>query len=209
MPDDSPRAEYGRRLASRRAAGQQLERRHRLIGNFRLLTAIAAAILAFFVIANGAPSALWLILPACVFLALLIFHARVNRDRTRCARAAAFYERALDRLDNRWTGRGETGERFKHPHHPYADDLDLFGRGSLFEFLSTARTRTGEEMLAEWLRSPSPSDVLRARHAAVSELKSRLDLREDLAILGEEIRAEARKNSLAEWGEAPPGLVSS
>ncbi len=82
----------------------------------------------------------------------------------------------------------------------------MFGRGSLFEFLSTARTRTGEETLASWLCSPSPPDVLRARHAAVSELKSRLDLREDLAILGEEIRAEARKHSLADWGEGPPAF---
>lgn len=204
MPDDSPRAEYCRRLASRRAAGQQLERRHRILGNCRLLAAVAAAIIAVFASTSGTPSSLWLILPAGVFIALFIVHAQVNRERTRCARSIAFYQRALDRLDNRWAGRGETGARFKHAQHLYADDLDLFGRGSLFEFLSTARTRTGEETLADWLRSPSPPAVLRARHAAVDELRSRLDLREDLAILGEEIRADARAHSLAEWGERAP-----
>jgi hypothetical protein len=204
LPDDSPRAEYGRRRASRRATGQQLERRHRILGNFRLLTAIAAAITTFLVIARSELSPLWLILPAGVFLALLMVHARVNRERARCARSVAFYERALDRLDNRWAGRGETGDRFKHALHPYAEDLDLFGRGSLFELLSTARTRAGEETLADWLRAPSPSGVLRARHAAVNELRSRLDLREDLAILGEEMRTEARAGSLAEWGERLP-----
>ncbi|MBI2681076.1 MAG: DNA mismatch repair protein MutS [Candidatus Solibacter usitatus] len=182
MPDDSPRAEYGRRQASRRAVGERLERRHRILGNFRLLTAIAAAILIFLAITRGAPPAFWLIFPACVFVALLVVHAQVNRERARCARSVAFYERALDRLDNRWAGRGETGERFKHPLHPYAEDLDLFGPGSLFELLSTARTRAGEEMLANWLRAPSPPDVLRARHQAVSECAG----------------------SLAEWGERPP-----
>jgi hypothetical protein len=206
LPDDSPRAEYGRRLASRRAAGQQLERRHRTIGNCRLLTAIAGVILSFFAITRDAPSPLSLILPTAIFVALFIFHAQVNRERSRCARAAAFYERALERLDNRWAGHGETGERFKHTQHPYAEDLDLFGRGSLFEYLSTARTRAGEEMLADWLRAPSPPAVLRARHTAVSELKSRLDLREDLAILGEEIRTGAHTDSLAQWGERPPAF---
>ena len=45
-------------------------------------------------------------------------------------------------------GTGEPGDRFRDDHHVYANDLDLFGRGSLFELLSLARTRTGEETLA-------------------------------------------------------------
>jgi hypothetical protein len=204
MNIDPPRAEYGRRLASGRADGRQLERRHRILGNCRLLVAIAGAFIFYVSIARGEQLPLWLVIE--VFVALLVFHAQLNRERARCARSVAFYERALDRLDNRWAGRGEAGDRFKHPLHPYAEDLDLFGRGSLFELLSTARTRVGEETLADWLRAPSPPDVLRARHAAVSELRSRLDLREDLAILGEEMREEARASSLAEWGERPPAF---
>ena len=64
------------------------------------------------------------------------------------------------RLDDRWIGTGATGERFSEPAHPYAEDLDLFGRGSLFELLSTARTHVGEETLAEWLRTPASIDVI-------------------------------------------------
>ncbi len=37
--------------------------------------------------------------------------------------------------------------------HLYAADLDLFGRGSLFELLSLARTQPGEETLAAWLKT--------------------------------------------------------
>ena len=59
-----------------------------------------------------------------------------------------FYERGLARIEDRWAGSGETGERFDDPHHVYAADLDLFGKGSLFQLLSTARTRMGEDTLA-------------------------------------------------------------
>ena len=42
----------------------------------------------------------------------------------------------------------DAGERFRDDSHLYADVLDLFGQGSLFELLSIARTRTGEAKLA-------------------------------------------------------------
>jgi hypothetical protein len=123
-------------------------------------------------------------------------------------RAAAFYERGIARLSDRWAGTGEGGERFVVDSHPYAADLDLFGKGSLFELVSTARTRAGEETLASWLLAPAGPGEVRARQAAVEELRSRLDLREDLALLGTDIRAGVHPEAMAAWGGAPPMLNS-
>jgi hypothetical protein len=132
----------------------------------------------------------------------------VLRGRRACERAAAYYEKALARLDGDWAGRGETGERFLDHAHPYAEDLDLFGKGSLFELLCTARTRMGEEALARWLLAPAEPAVARARQEAVAELRPRVDLREDLAVLGEDVRAGVHPEALAAWGEQPPLLES-
>ena len=103
----------------------------------------------------------------------------------------------------RWAGVGETGERFDDPHHVYAADLDLFGESSLFQLLSTARTRMGEDTLAKWLLSPSPVEQLTERHAAVHELRDQIDLREDLAVLGEDVSAGVHPVALAMWAESP------
>jgi hypothetical protein len=84
----------------------------------------------------------------------------------------------------------------------YAADLDLFGRGGLFELLSTARTRIGEETLAEWLLSPSAVDQIEERHIAVGELRDQLDLMEDLAILGEDASVGVHPEALLRWAEA-------
>ena len=201
LNDDSPRGEYARRLDARRASVQQMERRHRTLGNCRLLVAVAVAILAFLAFGYRAVSPLWLLIPAILFVVLVVIHDRIIQARNRCARAVAFYENGLARLDDRWAGRGETGERFRDRLHPYSEDLDLFGAGSLFELLSTARTREGEQILAHWLCAPATCDVLFARHAAITELRSRLDLREDLAVMGEEVRTKVRTDALAAWGE--------
>jgi len=105
-------------------------------------------------------------------------------------------------------GTGETGERFQNASHPYSRDLDLFGEGSLFQLLCTARTRAGQETLANWLLAPSSPELVRSRQAAVAELRQRLDLREDLAVLAEEARSLAPAELLAAWGEGEPLLVS-
>lgn len=203
-----PRDEYSRRLEARRAEVVRRDRQHRTLGNLRLLVAIAAAAIAWLALAHGAVSGWWLLLPVAVFIALAVVHDRVLRARQERERAATYYEKALDRLDNRWMGAGQTGERFNAPAHPFALDLDLFGTGSLFELLSAARTPMGEEVLANWLRDPSPPDVVRERQAGVAELRGMLDLREDLAVLGEEVRSGVHPEALAAWGERRPLLES-
>jgi hypothetical protein len=205
----TPRAEYTQRMESRRAAVERLERRHIRIGNLRLGVAVAAAVIAYLAFARGLVSPLWLVPAGVAFLILVLAHERVIRARRRADRAVRFYERALARIDNAWAGSGEGGERFSNAAHPYAEDLDLFGAGSLFELLSTVRTRAGEETLARWLLEPAPPAVVRARQAAIEELRTKLDLREDLAVLGEEVRVGVHPDALTAWGEHAVMLDSS
>lgn len=202
----NPQAEYERRLGERRAAVARLDSQDGHIANARLVVFASAIAVAFFAFARHALSAWWLVLPAAAFVALLVVHDRLLRRRARAARAVTFYEQGLSRLDGTWPGKGVGGERFEDPSHPYARDLDLFGAGSLFERLCTARTAAGEETLAAWLQGPAAPAVVVARQRAVDELRGRLDLREDLAVLGADVRAQVDPDRLARWGEGPPTL---
>jgi hypothetical protein len=208
VPNLTPGDEYKARLAAHRATEARLTRRHERLGNLRLATSAVAIFLAWQILGRGALSWPWLLVPAAFFLFLMIWHDRVLRARTRAERGAAFYEQGLARLEDRWAGTGESGGRFSVADHPYAADLDLFGPGSLFELLTTARIRAGEETLARWLLAPAPAAVLRARHAAIDDLRSRLDLREDLAALGTSGGARVDAAVLTRWGAAPPVMTT-
>ena len=153
----------------------------------------------------------WLLVPVASFWWLGQRLQLAEGERIRFSRAVTYYERALARLDQHWAGTGETGERFLEDHHRhlYASDLDMFGQGSLFELLCHARTPMGQEVLAEWLLKPATTDIIRARQDAVAELAPRLDLREDLAVLGENARAGVRTETLYAWGERKPLLERS
>ena len=131
-PVMSPRTEYSRRLSAARSAIALLDVRHRQLGNARLALALAAVGVGWFAIGQRSIAMGWLGLPVGLFVMLAVLHELVVRRKERASRVAAFYEQGLARMDDRWMGTGETGERFLDPSHPYAADLDLFGRGSLF-----------------------------------------------------------------------------
>ena len=190
------------RLVTRRAERDRLTEADARFSYLRLATfafAVLLAVLAW----RSELAAWWLLVPAVLFVWLFKRHDQIIRSRDAAIRGIAFYERGLARLEDRWVGTGEPGDRFRDDDHVYANDLDLFGRGSLFELLSLARTRSGEETLARWLTSRASVPEIQARQEAVEELRSALDLREQLALAGADVRAAVQTDRLLEWAESP------
>jgi hypothetical protein len=202
----NPAEEYTERLQTRRTTYTHLLTLHDRFSYARLALFAAATIVAWLAFGRHAISGWWLAPLVLVFAGLMKEHDRVIRRRDAAARAVGFYERGLARIEDRWMGGGEAGDRFRDDDHPYANDLDLFGSGSLFELLSIARTRAGEETLARWLKSPAAPDAVRARQQAVEEMTPSLDLRESLALAGTDMRSGVNSALLVEWAAAPAVL---
>ena len=198
-----PIEEYRSRLARFEQARQLGERHFRQLGNARLATGLAALAVAAASLGAGWLSPWGLLAPLALFIFLAWKQDRIERGLTAAVRGVSFYQRAQARVENKWIGSGNQGERFRDPQHLFAEDLDLFGRGSLFELLSTTRTAGGESVLAGWLLRPGSREEVLARQAAVAELAPRLDLRQDLALLGDDVRAAVEHQALQKWGEHP------
>jgi hypothetical protein len=198
----SPKQEYAARREHWLTETSRLERLFIRIGNYRLVV-VLAALLGGLSVWRGGLNGWWLLVPLAVFVGLMVWHERIARRRTFAKRGLAYYDRGLARLEDRWAGAGNTGDGSRNSEHVYADDLDVFGRGSLFELIDAARTATGEKTLAGWLLAPASPEAVLARQDAVRELCTRLDLREDLALLGEDVRAEVHADALSQWGSAP------
>jgi hypothetical protein len=203
-----PREELQERLAERRALVAAQERRDGRVALARLAT-FGAAVAAAAGWRWGGLSPAWIALPLSAFVVLVLLHDAVLRRLRAARRAAAFHEEALERLAGRPPPGGPTGSDLGREDHPCALDLDLFGEGSLFALLCTARTRSGEARLASWLLAPAGADEVRSRQRAVVELAPLLDLREGLAIAGDEVRAAVDPDRLAAWGRAAMVLPRS
>ncbi|MGC2621079.1 MAG: mismatch repair protein [Acidobacteriaceae bacterium] len=197
---------YRKRLGENRAALLREQGRDRRFG-YAKLAMLAVLFFGAIALLRTPVLLLWLLIPVAIFIALAAVHDRVLQRVLHTSRVLKFYERGLERLNDEWAGSGETGERFLDPAHAYARDLDIFGKGSLFELLCTARTRAGEETLAGWLLEPAGLDVIRARQAAVAELRERVNFREKLFAAGDSVRVGVHPERLAAWGETVPELA--
>jgi hypothetical protein len=203
----APADEYRLRLSARRSAHARLTRTDERLSFVRLAIFTIAVLMAV-AMWRGLLAPWWMTLPVIAFVAVAIRHNSIVRDRETSARAIAFYERGLARIEDRWPGGGDPGERFRDPQHLYAADLDLFGPASLFELLSIARTRAGEDTLASWLMIPADVREIHARQQAAADLNGRLDLREAMSLAGSDVRAAVHTEDLVAWAEMAPSLAN-
>jgi hypothetical protein len=200
--------EYQRR---RQRFAEEAGRLGRVDGRLSLargVTFVALLVVAGVWLGTGQPYPAWIFLPAALFMVAVVMHGRVLTDRQTALRGIAHFDRALARLEGDWIGIGAEGERYRDATHPYADDLDLFGRGSLFQRLWQGATRLGEDRLAAWLLHPADHDVVLARQAAVEELRHHYDLREAVGLL-ESSEADGNQNLLRAWAGVPSRPIAA
>jgi hypothetical protein len=179
------------------------------IARARLTVFLAATLLLVWTLATsadplrlGAAGALFV-----VFGVLVFWHARVE-DRAAWHEALRVTcEHARARIERRWDDLppGDPPPSLDLAHHPYALDLDLFGRASLFQWLGPTATPGGSSRLAHWLLKAASPEEIRRRQAAVQELASHDEWREQLAAHGVLARG-ARQHEIEaflSWAEGP------
>lgn len=89
----------------------------------------------------------------------------------------------LKRLDNHLREFAD-GKQFYSAEHPYHEDLDIFGKHSLFQLINRTSTFLGERVLAQWLGKPAPQAEVKARQDAVKELAPEIDFRQNFQAYG-------------------------
>jgi len=211
-----PATEYRSRLQQWNANLSRHSSHARILSIARLIVFVIGLILFLFSIGTSFFAVPWLILTAIIFLMLVVKHDQVLHKRDRASMAIQFYERGLSRIIDTWMDRNDPlHEITVDPDHLYAWDLDLFGSKSLFQLLCTARTLSGIQTLSDWLLHPASNAAIRERQAAVAELRERVTLREDLAIL-ESLPSDRKTKSDQEsreidfvlnWAEQPSSAL--
>ncbi len=142
------------------------------------------------------------------FIVLVVWHQRLGRQRTRYSELWAMNDEARKRLARDWAALPLRHTVSAPSGHPYAADLDLFGRASPFQLLEAVGTRMGETTLRDWLLAPAPPAVVRARQTAVAELAPQIDMRDELVLRGR-LLGEPKPDPTAflAWAESPPWLL--
>ena len=136
----------------------------------------------FSLVAAGlAPWQLWsmnwilaLIVSVLLIALFLFFVTRDINNREsieNTKRLTAINEEEINILVYHFTNRPD-GLSLQPEHHDYANDLDLFGKASLYQYINRTHSEQGNKLFAGWLLQPAQTDLVIKRQEAAKELSS-------------------------------------
>lgn len=88
-------------------------------------------------------------------------------------RLAEINKEEIEILDHHFSTRPD-GHSFLPEHHDYANDLDLFGKASLYQYINRAHSEQGNRLFADWLLHPAQTNLVQKRQEAAKELKENI-----------------------------------
>ena len=119
-----------------------------------------------------------------LFLSLITFFEKHKRRRELLLQLKLLNERELSCLDHDFDDLPD-GSEHADTSHPWSHDLDLFGKGSLFQYLNRISTREGNRQLAEMLTTePDSARSIGQRQRIITDLKERVDFRQNFIATG-------------------------
>lgn len=206
-------ARYEARAAAHAASRERERRLSARIARFRLATFLpGAACVLWAVTRGGSPFVLAAGAALLMAFAVLVFwHARVDERVAWFDALHAVNVVALARIGRAW----DLLPPAEPPpvdleQHPYAQDLDVFGRASLMQWLGPAASVSGTGTLHAWLLGPAGPDEVRARQQAVAALSPALDWREAFGAHGR-MASGVRADELASfisWAQGEGSFTS-
>jgi DNA mismatch repair ATPase MutS len=92
------------------------------------------------------------------------------------------------------------GSEYIPKEHFYANDLDIFGHASLYQYINRTSSEMGSSTLADWLSNPAKAGTVIERQHAVKELATQTVWRQQLQAFGaaEQIKKDTQ-NRLQNW----------
>jgi ABC-type multidrug transport system fused ATPase/permease subunit len=194
-----PASTYQQRLNKYTDENNRLNRQLGWLSFIRLVVFAGIIGFGYYYLVKGHPA--WLII-AIIFLVIFLYCLRlydVIKAKADFVRAlAGINEAELEFLEEGLNNQ-PGGEEYIDPHHPYSYDLDLFGKGSLYQHLNRATTQFGRSSLAHALLHPDTASIV-ARQVAIRELKTKLDFRQEIQAAGSVYPVEDRElERLKSW----------
>jgi len=176
------------------------------ISNLRLLAAIVSIINIIFIFTTNINYTSLIISAVSIifFISLVRIHSKLNEMFKKVIILRNLNSNSIKRLDGRWSDFEDDGCEFLDENHNYSYDIDVFGRGSLFQWMNLSKTQKGRLKLASILTN-EPFDIkdIENRQETIKELSKRLWWRQKLHMECETLYSNnCEEEELIKWSKA-------
>lgn len=206
MSKNDLRNEYSKRKLEVTSLLKNTSEKINSISNLRLATALAFVVLFYFAFKEpsiGIPAAISL----AAFLYLVKKHSTLFEIKTHLENLVVINTSEIGVLEGRFENL-PSGAQFVNPRHAYSHDLDIFGPGSLYQYLNRCNTYGGQKRLAELLSHPiNDKQKIHENQVAIRELASKTDFRQHFQASGMQTSENQDDTSqLLSWLKQSPFL---
>ena len=196
---------YESRISDFSRKYNSLKKRLSILSISRLLVFIAGVFTVYFLFKiNVAIAIVTSIFFISAFLLLIKRYDKLNKETRLLEELIKVNQDEIEALKMNFT-HFATGDEFTNEDHDYTYDLDIFGKGSIFQFINRTCTLRGKKLLAKWFSNPVINqDEIARRQEAVEELNEKLDFRQQFRTVGN-LFSESPNNQkiTVQWLTAP------
>ncbi|TXG36831.1 MutS-related protein [Seonamhaeicola maritimus] len=137
------------------------------------------------------------IVGAIVFVKLLSKYTDVKQEKAFNEALVEINEDEIEIASGNFHDR-DRGLQFQDPTHFYSLDIDLFGRGSFFQFINRAHINEGTETLASLLKANNVKEIP-IRQEAIKELSSQPKWRQYYSATSSLVTVETPAKEIIHW----------
>jgi len=194
---------YDQLVSKHQAESDQLRKRLQLLSTLRLTSFVLAIVSLYYYFNLHHWWLLFLGLASSgAFFYLISFYDKIKAKHD-LSKALLLINQTEIRMLQGERSPYDDGKEYIDPHHSFSYDLDIFGEGSLFQFLNRTTTSFGKSDLSQSLLHPD-TQIIRERQEAIKELSKSLDFRQQLQGYGILHKQEEKKiDRLEKWLNAP------
>ena len=188
---------YKKQIDIHSEALRKLKRKLALSSTIRLVLFLLACFGVYFFFGNAKAVIAIIVLAIAAFIYLISKHSGLQYERDLKKALIAQNETEIEVL-NRAFHHLPSGEKYKDPLHFYSQDIDLFGRGSIFQYLNRTALESGSDYLAK-LFTENQIDSIPKKQQAIDELSEMSEWRQQFSAIASLVKTEVSVTHVTNW----------
>ncbi len=195
-----PESIYNQNIQTHSTTLLTLQKLKSNIAWFRFITVLGIFFLGYYGFQSGIVLGITaIIIGICCFLFLVAKDVKNNRAITNTCTLININKEELAILNYNYFHK-ENGSQFSQPTHAYANDLDVFGNASLYQYINRCNTEQGKALLANNLLLAISKNAIENRQEAIKELQHKTQWQHHFQTIGQQSKVTiATQQKIDDW----------
>lgn len=138
------------------------------------------------------------VLSVVAFVFLILKHTYLKKQKRLTETKLRINKTEIEVLKGNFSHLEETEKEFINPEHYFSNDIDLFGKGSFFQYLNRTATFEGRKLVANTLTS-NCIDNIEQKQEVLKELSLKIKWRQHYTAIASLIKTKTSTTNIVSW----------